>query len=79
MPFIKVRPGPSRIATVPEVTEACLDGPGSQHFQVGLFEFTKRLGEGLIEVLANVKPIMHVVAEPAEVVTVRSMPDRLPL
>ena len=95
--FVKVTPGPSRIAIiVPEAMEACLDRPDSGHLQVGLFEFTELLGEGfiemrfidqpvkfgacqtlisgclecfvllathfidgLIEVLANVKPIMH--------------------
>ena len=51
IPFIKVTPGTSRIAIVPEVTEACLDSPGSGHLQVGLFEFIKRLGEGFIEIL----------------------------
>ena len=108
IPFVKVTPGPSRIAMIPEATAACLDDPGSGHLQVGLFEFTELLGEdfieilfvdqpvkfgayqtsissflerfvllatyfidGLIEVLANVKPIMHVVTEPAEVMSAR--------
>ena len=96
IPFVKVTSGSSRIAIVPEVTEACLDSLGSGHLQVGLFEFTELLREGfiemrfidqpvkfgacqtlisgflecfvllvthfidgLIEVLANVKPIIH--------------------
>ena len=104
IPFVKVTPGPSRIAIVPEVTEGFLDSPGSGHLQVGLFEFTELLGEDfieilfvdqpvkfgayqtpisgflecfvllathfindLIEVLANVKPIIHMVTECAEV------------
>ena len=54
IPFIKVMPCPSRIAMIPEATEACLDGPDSGHLQVGLFEFIKLLGEGFIEILFNV-------------------------
>ena len=104
IPFVKVTPGPSRIAMIPEATAACLDDPGSGHLQVSLFEFTELLGEDfieilfvdqpvkfgayqtpisgflecfvllathfindLIEVLANVKPIIHMVTECAEV------------
>ena len=104
IPFVKMTPSPSCIAIVPEATEACLDGPGSGHLQVGLFECIKLLREdfiemrfvdqpvkfgacqtsisgfleclvllatyfidGLIEVLANMKPIMHMVTERAEV------------
>ena len=48
IPFVKVTPGPSRIAIV---TEACLDGPGPGHLQVGLFEFIKLLREEFIEML----------------------------
>ena len=51
MPFVKVTPGPSRIAIVPEVTEEFLDGPGSRYLQVGLFEFAELLGEDFIEIL----------------------------
>ena len=49
IPFVKVTPGPSRIAMVPEVTEAFLDGPGSRYLQVGLFEFTELLGEDFFD------------------------------
>ena len=108
IPFVKVTLGPSRIAIVPEATEARLDGPGSGHLQVCLFEFTELLREdfiemlfvdqpvkfgacqtpisgfleffvlltthfihSLIKVLANMKPIMHMVAELAEVMSAR--------
>ena len=106
IPFVKVTPGLSRIAMLPEVTETCLDGSGPRYLQVCLFEFTELLREDfieilfidqpvkfgacqtpisgclecfvllathfidrLIEVLANVKPIMHRVAELAEVMS----------
>ena len=37
IPFVKVTPGPSHIAMLPEATEAFLDGPGSRYLKVGLF------------------------------------------
>ena len=53
---IKVTLGPSRIAIVSEVTEACFDSRGSGHLQVGRFEFIKQLGEDFIEILLVNKP-----------------------
>ena len=108
IPFVKVTLDLSCVAIVPESTEEFLDRPDSGHLQVGLFEFTKLLGEGFIEilfvnkpgilgacqtsissflecfvllathfidglikVLVNVKPIMHVVTELAEAMPAR--------
>ena len=51
IPSIKVTLSPYRITIVPEVTEACLDSPGSRYLEVGLFEFIKLLGESFIEML----------------------------